>query len=334
VRILTTDQGASGWAMCYLKDDAVRKFIGVRVSDLFDVKDGSAAEAGALDKALHDLAGNILGVPVYSLLGAAGPREVPVYSGAIYMEDVVPQGKPRGVSAVLAACRQDYEVGYRAFKLKIGRGFKWMPRREGLKRDIEVTRAVRRKFPDCKILVDANDAYRVAEAVEYVRGVADCGLYWIEEPFEENRDDLKKLKAAMAECGCKALIADGERRKRHAKTPTRHGGYVKEFTDRLYALARDKLVDVVLWDLGIVGFTRWRKLMPDLIRLGIKASPHLWMWTPRPYYCAQLAAGVGNVCIVEGIPGKAKGIDYSAYTMKDGKLLVPAMPGFGLKLTR
>src|SRR3990172_11145203 len=85
-------------------------------------------------------------------------------------------------------------------------------------------------------------------------------------------------------------------------------------------------------DLGILGFTRWRKITPELVRAGVHASPHLWMWTPRPYCVAHLAAGVGNIDILEGIPGKAAGIDYSAYTMKDGRLQVPPLPGFGLRL--
>ena len=37
-----------------------------------------------------------------------------LYSGAIYLEDVMPPDKPRGVRAVLDACQQDYEAGYRA----------------------------------------------------------------------------------------------------------------------------------------------------------------------------------------------------------------------------
>jgi len=33
------------------------------------------------------------------------------------------------------------------------------------------------------VLVDANDAYTVADMIRYVQAVADCNLYWIEEPF-------------------------------------------------------------------------------------------------------------------------------------------------------
>ena len=38
--------------------------------------------------------------------------------------------------------------------------------------------------------------------------------------------------------------------------------------------------------------------------------------------------------IVEGIPGAARGVHYSAYTFdKKGHLVMPKAPGFGLKLT-
>jgi len=324
VQVITTDQGASGWAM---------SSAGTRLDELFDLASGTTdLVPQEMDRAFHDLVGNILQKPVYELLGGRGPREVALYSGAIYLEDVMPPDQPRGARAVLDACQQDYEAGYRAFKLKIGRGFKWMPGAAGLARDIEVTRAVRERFPDCRLLVDANDTYTVADMIRYVQAVADCNLYWIEEPFEENRDDLKRLREAMARCNCRALIADGEARKERAATPTAYGGYTQAFVDRLYALAAEKLVDVFVMDLGIIGFTRWRTIMPELVKAGVRASPHLWMWTPRPYYAAHLAAGVGNIDILEGIPGKAAGIDYSAYTMKDGRLQVPRSPGFGLKL--
>ena len=56
--------------------------------------------------------------------------------------------------------------------------------------------------------------------------------------------------------------------------------------------------------------SRWRAVMPELKQAGLLASPHTWAGTPRPHDCAHLAAGVGNVDIVEGIPSKASGMDY------------------------
>jgi len=137
--------------MSHGPNEQVQKFVGAKLSDLFDVVEGTSEDALLLDIPLHDLAGSILGLPVYAILGAKGPKKLPIYSGAIYFDDLDPENKPRGEAGVLASCQQDCEAGCRAFKLKIGRGFKWMPKEEGIKRDIEVTRAVREKFPGCTI---------------------------------------------------------------------------------------------------------------------------------------------------------------------------------------
>jgi len=334
VRIITTDKGVRGWGMSHAKPDAVKQFVGAKLGDLFDMKNGVADDAFLLQIPLYDLVGNVLRMPVYKLLGANGPTAVPVYSGAIYFDDLEPPRTPRGVAGVIASCRQDYEAGYRAFKLKVGRCFKWMKGEPGLKRDIELVKAVHKQFPDCRVLVDANDGYTVDQAVRFVAEVADCDLYWFEEPFPEDRRKLTTLKKAMEKAGCKALIADGEARTECAKAPWTWGGYSRKHVKTNLDLATDGLIDAVVFDLGIVGFTRWARVMPELKKLGVLASPHTWCWTPRPYYAAQLGAGVGNVCTVEGIPGAAKGVDYSAYTFdKKGNLIVPRTPGFGLTLT-
>ena len=169
-------------------------------------------------------------------------------------------------------------------KLKIGRGNKWMPRAAGDRRDIEVTRAVRERFPDCKILVDANDGYSVEGFINYLTAVADCNLFWIEEPFDEHREGLKRLKEHMSKVGCKAYIADGEGRTGSAPEILRWGEYTQEFVDRFFSLAAEKLIDVCIFDIGTLGYTRWRRAMPVLEKAGILAVPHLWGCTPKPFY--------------------------------------------------
>ena len=332
IRIVTTDQGATGWGLCHAPDDEVAGLVGVPLSDLFDLDHGALPEGERLDLPLHDLAGQILGQPVYALLGSQGPTEVPIYTGAIYFDDLDPEENPRGLDGVLACCRQDYELGYRAFKLKIGRGHKWMPRAEGLQRDIEVTRAVREQYPECRILVDANDGYTCDDLCRYLSAVADCDLFWIEEPFPEGRDDLLRLRDHMRKLDCRALIADGEARREKPGQPGPYGYYSDEQVALLYALAAEGLVDVFLFDLGIVGFTRWRRIMPELEGAGVLASPHAWGLVSKTYYITQLAAGVGNVVIVEGVPGTTEGLDYSAFQFIDDRLRVPDASGFGLSL--
>ena len=47
-------------------------------------------------------------------------RSVPIYSGAIYFDDLDPPGEARGLEPILDVCRQDALSGHRHFKLKIG----------------------------------------------------------------------------------------------------------------------------------------------------------------------------------------------------------------------
>ena len=318
IRVITTDGGASGWGISWTPDEKTPDVVGKLVSELFDPKIGVIAEEAVwLDFPLHDLAGVILDKPVYQMLGVKGDTAVPCYDGAIYMDDLIPEYAPRGIKAIIENCRNDYSMGYRAFKLKIGRGHKWMEFEEGLKRDIEVTRAVRENFSDCQILVDANDGYDCDGFLRYFDAVADCEIFWIEEPFRENRDDLSRLRELLEKQSPKTLVADGE------------SGPDVEF---LLELSREKLVDVLLMDIAGYGFTAWRHLMPRVIETGVCTSPHTWGDPLKTHYTTQIAAGLGNVVTVEGIPGTTEHVDRSLYTLEEGFLHVPDELGFGMRL--
>jgi L-alanine-DL-glutamate epimerase-like enolase superfamily enzyme len=271
----------------------------------------------ALDFPLHDLAGVILNKPVYEMLGTQGDAAVPCYDGAIYIDDILPDENPRGIEAVLKNCRDDYALGYRAFKLKIGRGHRWMDRDEGLERDIAVTRQVREHFSDCDILVDANDGYDFVEFLDYYEAVADVGLYWIEEPFRENRQDLLRLRQAVTALSPQTLVVDGER---------------DPDLFLLIELARKGLLDVLNMDIRGLGFTRWRQWMPEFMEIGVYASPHTWGSPLKTRYAAQLVRGLGNAPTVEGVPGESEDVDWSAYQLREGFLHVPLKPGFGMEL--
>lgn len=114
-----TDAGAVGWGL----DDGPEA-------------DPNPLVARALDVALHDLAAQVLDVPLHRMLGGTDPAPViPCYSGAIYFDDLDPEEAPRGIEGVLAACAADHAAGYRAFKLKLGRGNRWMETEAGFARD-------------------------------------------------------------------------------------------------------------------------------------------------------------------------------------------------------
>ena len=316
IATIRTDQGAVGWGIIRGTPDTYQDLIGRELTDLFDPEVGVInQQAEPLDFALHDLAGVVLGQPVYQMLGAAGDTVVPCYCGAIYLDDLDPEDAPRGIDVVLENCANDYRLGYRAFKLKIGRGYKWMDQAEGLKRDIDVTRAVHEHYPECSILVDANNGYTGSGFLEYLGGVRDCDLFWVEEPFQESRDDLVALRHYLNEHSPHTLIADGE---------------LRPDIPFLLELAADNLLDVLLMDTVSFGLTQWRRLMPQLRDIGVRASPHAWGVPLKTLYTAQLAAGLGNVVTVEGVPGSAVGMDTSGYRLDEGKLHLPSSPGFGI----
>ncbi|KKL61751.1 hypothetical protein LCGC14_2192160, partial [marine sediment metagenome] len=163
VRHIVTDRGAAGWGLSRHPGPGQFEISGLvdrRLSELFDPAVGvTEEEAMPLDFALHDLAGNILGVPVFRMIGTAGPTTQEVCGSATYFDDITPAYHPGGVGVVLENCRQDWQMGYRAFKIKIGRGHRWMGPEAGMARDVKVTRAIREEFPEAMLQVDANDGY-------------------------------------------------------------------------------------------------------------------------------------------------------------------------------
>jgi L-alanine-DL-glutamate epimerase-like enolase superfamily enzyme len=321
---LTTDKGAMGWGVLLWgqsEKDAAEYVVGKKVSDLFAPEIGLIDPKAALcDLALHDLAGKIMNKPVYELMGATKPEIAVCYSGMIYFDDLTPfYNKAAGVDIILKECQFDYDLGYRQFKLKIGRGNKWMPKAAGIQRDIEVTKLVAKAFPACDILVDGNDGYPLEDFEIYLKGIEGVKLFWIEEPFRETIEDYTKLRTLLKNMGMKTLLADGE------ASPD------QKF---LRQLEEQKLIDVHLTDIQDIGFTGWRKIMPELKKMGILASPHAWGSQIKTNNVAHLTAAYGNTVTIEGVTCISDDFDLGNYRLEGGKLIPSSEPGFGMTLLK
>ncbi|MEN1679741.1 MAG: enolase C-terminal domain-like protein [Planctomycetota bacterium] len=322
VAVLKTDQGATGWGLAHPgAGGQAERVQGKTVSELIDPTWGIAdGVPQSFDFALHDLAGVILGQPVYKLLGAAGPRKVPCYSGMIYFDELEPEDNPAGFDRVLANCEWDLDYGYRQLKVKIGRGNRWYARDKGLRADIDIVNRIGDRFADrgVELLVDANDGYSERDARAFLQGVAGAPLVWIEEPFREHRVKTARLHRWMQDNGfAETLLADGEAQ------PDRK---------LCLGLAERGVLGACLHDVHGFGFTPWRRLMPKLAELGCKASPHAWGTRLKTHYVAHLAAGLGNCVTVEGVTCESDAIDYGEYPLVEGRLRVSDKPGFGMKL--
>ena len=124
---------------------------------------GEQAAKSALDAALHDLLGKLLGVPVNRLLGL--PRAGPPTSWTVWLGD--PDDMARRASA--AASR------FRRLKLKLGGG-------DGL--DVERVRAVR-AVTGLPLTVDVNEWWALDEALEACAELHTLGVEYVEQPLAQ-----------------------------------------------------------------------------------------------------------------------------------------------------
>jgi len=324
IHIFYTDKGASGWGLNRGSQKTLaasfEKIKGKPVSDLIIPEEGvRLPEFQGFDFSLYDLAGNILNKPVYRLLGKRKPETFPCYTGMIYFDDLEPAEKPGDIDKILEECRWDYNYGYRQFKLKIGRGNRWMEKETGLKRDIEVTKAVAESFPDCDILVDGNNGFTIDDFIRYLEGINGIKLFWIEEPFHETIEDYAKLHSWLRSHDLSPLLADGE---------------AKPDEPVLRQLGSQKIMNVFLQDIASLGFTKWISFLQEIKLMGLLASPHAWGSAIKTNYITQLSGAFGNTATIEGVTCTSDDVDLTGYKLKKGKFVPPSKPGFGMELLK
>ena len=130
------------------------------------------AAKAAIDGALHDLQGKLLGVPVFRLLGL--PRSGPPTSWTVWLGD--PDDMARRAEQAASS--------YRRLKLKLGGG-------DGL--DVERVRAVR-GVTDLPIMVDVNEWWSLDEALESLPQLAELGVEYCEQPLRAGDEGGRLLK--------------------------------------------------------------------------------------------------------------------------------------------
>jgi L-alanine-DL-glutamate epimerase-like enolase superfamily enzyme len=324
VAVLKTDKGATGWGALRSNLKASKEAFeivkGKSLSDFFSAGHGVFNnDARTFDIPMHDLAGQILKVPVYKILGKARPVKVKCYSGMIYFDDLDQPDKKSGLDKILEECQYDINYGYRQLKIKIGRGNKWLPGEEGLKRDIEITKLINDTFPKTELLVDGNDGFTPEGIIEYLKGIGDIPLFWLEEPFAETVEKYRVLRDWTNAHSHIKHFADGE------SNPD------MEILDQLEDM---RLIDVHLPDIMGFGFTPWRNLMPVLEKNKILASPHNWGDFLKTAYTSHLAGALGNTATIEGVTCFSEDVDFSSYKLIDGCYTPPDLPGFGMKLLK
>jgi L-alanine-DL-glutamate epimerase-like enolase superfamily enzyme len=248
--------------------------IGQKLSGFFNVSGGRVTDInprwsdlidryGFLDVALFDLIGKALGQPVYSLLGEKVRDKVEGYDSSLYFQDLV--NPAEGANAVAIEAAEAVEKGWRAMKLKLGRPGKWFEPNAGTRRDIEVVESVRETVgDDIKILVDANNGYdgRLDLLEDFVRGISDLNVMWMEEMITENIYDYQKLNEFRDKYTPKTMIVDGES----------HKGRQTIY----WQLMEQGLLDAIQPDMLHMGFWQFHVLARDIEESGVDTliAPH------------------------------------------------------------
>jgi O-succinylbenzoate synthase len=147
------------------------------VAPLFASIRGHRMAKAALETAVWDLEARRRGVPLWRLLG--GVRDT--------IECGVSIGLQPTVDGLLEKVATELAAGYRRIKIKIAPG-----------RDAALVEAVRRRFGDIVLSVDANSAYSL-EDDDVMRRLDAFGLLMIEQPLRPgDLVDHAKLQAQIA----------------------------------------------------------------------------------------------------------------------------------------
>lgn len=311
-----TSSGLVGVGWSRLDKPQAEALIGKPIGDFFQLPEGVSPLGKSLDMPLWDLAAKWHNQPLYQLLGARGSREVELYDGSIYIDDLNASDQ-EARDIFVEEVKTGLAYGYKNFKIKIGRGGRWMPMTKGLDRDILVIHTVREAAgPNAKIMLDTNNGGTLNSTKETLSQCADVGIYWFEEPFAEDAVLCEALKDFIKENNWTTLLADGESRPPQA----------------FFNWVEDKFIDVVQQDLRAEGISWWKKTAAQIEPWGARCAPHCWGSLLERYAHAHFAASIPHFELLEAAPADIFGIVLNGWEMRDGKLIVPNTPGTGFDL--
>ena len=321
---LTLDDGTTGFGRCLASQTQAEALLGQPLDALFTPESGTAEAWRVWDVPLWDLAGVRAGEPAYALAARMNGKSAPsvpfrvrCYDTSLYFDDIHLTDETEAVALIAGEAHEGYARGHRAFKIKVGRGGRWMPTEAGTLRDIAIVRAVRAAIgPGLPIMLDANNGYTLNVTKRVLAETADCGVFWMEEPFHEDPRLYECLKEWLAAENLPVLIADGE----------------GDASTHLMEWAHEGLIDVVQYDVFAHGFSQWLATGRTLDGWGRRSAPHHYGAMYGNYVTGHLAGAVAGFAFAEWDEATAPGLDASAYHLDEGWITIPQTPGFGLAL--
>ena len=270
------------------------------------------ASISAIDIALWDIKGKLLGLSVGELLGGVHRENIVPYATGMYFTDKDNPTKDYKIEA-----EKYLKEGFKAIKMKVGLG---------INKDLNNIKELRNIVgPNIKLMIDSNHAYSYSEALELCRKIEPYDISWFEEPispeFYEQYSDLR-MKSRIP-------IAGGECE------------YLRFVFNQII---KNKSVDIIQPDIcACGGLTEAKRISTLASSNGIDIIPHTWGSS------IGLHVALHFISNLESIPGRMNESDfYLEYDqtenalrenltspkikMKNGTILVPKSPGLGLEV--
>lgn len=346
---VTTDEGISGWgeitsttkianrALCAILKQVSGQIEGEdpsRIERLWHKlfrsftymgSRGAACECvSAIDIALWDIRGKVLGLPVYELLGGSVRDEISLYTHP-------DQSKFTSDEAVVAEITDIVKSGHKALKFDPFPYQGDRERRDGYldgmlsradeKKAADLTALIRQTAgPQVEILIDAHGRFDVPTAIRLCRTLEEAGqIDWFEEPVPpESLDALKQVREKV-----NAAISVGERA--HTKW---------DFVPILENKLADYIMPDVTWTGGI---TEMKKIAILAEGYYVPISPHDAGGPINVLAGAHVMMTVPNFYRLETSRWDLSGYNELMHTRLDnsnGALKLPRVPGLGIEMNR
>lgn len=270
------------------------------------------AAVSAIDVAVWDLKGKILGLPVHQLLGGKKRDLIYPYATGLYFRE------EKDLTEALAAEAKSYkELGYKAVKMKVGLS---------IEEDIRNVEAVRNALgDDVELMIDANHAYNLREAIKLAKAVEQANIGWFEEPispeyYEQYAELREKTTIPIATGECEYL---------------RYG---------FHRILKSNSADILQPDIcACGGITESKKIATLASTYGVEIVPHSW-----GTYVA-ISAAMHFAANLDCIPGRLKTPKFTLehdrtangirdnvtspdFDIKDGTLRISDKPGLGVEV--
>jgi L-alanine-DL-glutamate epimerase-like enolase superfamily enzyme len=278
----------------------------------YGYRGGPAAFAlSAIDIALWDLKGKLLGQPLVNLIGGAYRERVPALASThAFNPSIEYEAERHG--------RYVRDEGYIGVKIGMGKRGEARLGYE-LTRDVEFVRVLREAVgPDAWIMMDRGQSlvWDLSDAMRRTRAFEEHDLKWIEEPLEPSDfEGFRKLRQHVT-----TLIATGER----------------EWDARGFAeVISTGLVDVIGCDIGRAeGITGALRVIGLVEQADVWFNSHAWSSAVNTAASIALSASTPR-CLLQELKPDENPMQHDLveepFAQHDGWIDVPRGPGLGVE---